>query len=375
MSRSSRSSSRARADKRRAVGDLGHRRGDRDVGLAVELAAHVLDRLLEAQPDLGFFDLEPADPLARLGELLLGRRLVRPADRRAWRPRPRAASDCSWRRRRRRSASCSASPARSASRAAIASIASRLCSSCGAPGPGPRFFVGPGGEPGFDLGQAGRRAPNAARRRPRSDLELLSEPRRMRRGLLDFGAARCQLSAAPASAVRASSSASTARADRAPRPPSRRPDPAAAQRSSSSIRRVEQRVALVERSGARRRRCAAARAARGSAASSSCRRRRSASVATQLGPARGGEPLALGLDRPRPRRRSRARRASACSTASASAAAVTADDPDGPARHGLGPPKRSPSRVTAIRLRVRQRDVERRGPARRRRARTARAAG
>ena len=57
---------------RGAVGDLGHRRRDRDVGLAVELAAHVLDRLLEAQADLGFFDLEPADALAHLGELLLG---------------------------------------------------------------------------------------------------------------------------------------------------------------------------------------------------------------------------------------------------------------------------------------------------------------
>ena len=58
---------------RDTVGDLGHRRRDRDVGLAVELAAHVLDGLLEAQADLGFFDLEPADALAQLGELLLGR--------------------------------------------------------------------------------------------------------------------------------------------------------------------------------------------------------------------------------------------------------------------------------------------------------------
>jgi len=32
-----------------------------------------LDRLLQPQADLGFFDLEPADALACLGELLLGR--------------------------------------------------------------------------------------------------------------------------------------------------------------------------------------------------------------------------------------------------------------------------------------------------------------
>ena len=41
---------------------------------------------------------------------------------------------------------------------------------------------------------------------------------------------------------------------------------------------------------------------------------------------------------------------------------MTADEPGGPARHGLGPPKRSPSRVTAIRSGVRERDVERRAP-------------
>ncbi len=45
---------------RRSVGDLGNRCRDRGFGLAVEVAAHLLDRLFEAQPDLGFFDLELA---------------------------------------------------------------------------------------------------------------------------------------------------------------------------------------------------------------------------------------------------------------------------------------------------------------------------
>ena len=72
MRRSSRSSSRGPGRQRDAFGHFGHRRGDRGVGFAVELAPDVLDRLLEPQADLGLFDLEPADALAQLGELLLG---------------------------------------------------------------------------------------------------------------------------------------------------------------------------------------------------------------------------------------------------------------------------------------------------------------
>ena len=53
-------------------GTSGSGRRERGVGLAVELVADAFDGLFEAHADLGFFDLEPADPFAQLAELLLG---------------------------------------------------------------------------------------------------------------------------------------------------------------------------------------------------------------------------------------------------------------------------------------------------------------
>ena len=54
-----------------AFGALGHGRGERGVGFAVELLADPLDGLFEPHAELGLFDLEAADALAQLGELLL----------------------------------------------------------------------------------------------------------------------------------------------------------------------------------------------------------------------------------------------------------------------------------------------------------------
>ena len=67
MSRSSRSSSRARATSVMPSGTSGAGCRERGVGLAVELVADALDRLFEAHAHLGFFDLEPADAFAQLG--------------------------------------------------------------------------------------------------------------------------------------------------------------------------------------------------------------------------------------------------------------------------------------------------------------------
>ena len=283
---------------RRAVGDLGHRRRDRDVGLAVELAAHVLDRLLEPQPDLGFLDLEPARP-ARAAR----RAAARPSARSARSPSSLAPGGA---RRFRLLLAPAAQPvgerarprrARSASRAASASTASRLCSSCARRA---RARASSSGRAASRASTSVRRAVSPERRSSTggaADLELLAQlrprargPARPRRG----SAASC--SAAAASAARASSSASTAARTRASGGLAGSRDRAccvgdelARPGASSNAWRSSSDAART--STARR-----SSAARAVSASSSCRRRRSRFGRDELGAARGGEPLARELD-------------------------------------------------------------------------------
>ena len=310
MSRSSRSSSRARADKRRAVGHLGHRRGDRDVGLAVEVAAHVLDRLLEPQPDLGFFDLEPADPLAQLRELLLGlgplgAQPVEPAPGGAGRlrlllaPPAQPLGELLGLR----------SPAREPRRRSRRSH--RACAPAARGAPAPALLRRAGPRAALRARPAGASSPD--RRSSTAALRISSsvgaEPR-AHAACSTSARLAASCSAAPASAVRASSSASTAARD----PRARRPPGAAGSGGCAATELLDpaRRATRAARRATRRarrpsRRSSAARCGR--AASSSCRRRaiRFASRRARRG-ARGGEPLTLDLDRLRRGDRSRARR-------------------------------------------------------------------
>src|SRR5204863_8448922 len=61
-----------------SVRSLGLGRGDRGVGLAIEVAPHLFHRLLEAQSDLGLLHLELSRPLAQLRQPLLGLRATLP---------------------------------------------------------------------------------------------------------------------------------------------------------------------------------------------------------------------------------------------------------------------------------------------------------
>ena len=312
--RSSRSSSRARAGSVMPSGTSGIGRGERDVGFAVELVADALDGLLEPQPDLGLFDLEPA-------------RRARAARRAASRPRR---ARCAGRRAGGRLRACrfrlllaalaqpfgerSISRLRArAARAIRPSTAARARSSWARRARGLRLLVGAGREPRFDVRQPPAEHRAALFDGGAADFEVLAQ----------LGGLRAQPFAARACAAARVVDAALALGEPRVRSAAFELSGELGEPRASSSRDAASATScwpLFERRGrALRRRAGAAR--RGAVSrSSSVRRRRSRSVATSsarraaasrwralLDARRLGVAPRLPPRRPRRRRRRRAR--------------------------------------------------------------------
>ncbi len=231
----------------------------------------------------------------------------------------------------------------------------------GAAGAGAGFLVGTGGEPGLELGES-RRADRCAALRSR------------RGGSRAAGAARPPSATACSTSARLAARCSTAAASaRARLVECRFRDQHPRERDVARFgillghgrqrldARREVRTPFLQRRGLHVDRAPAARPPAASAPRArggGPGRARSRASSARRAAASCWRASSDRVARPLPRASSAS---SACSTASASAAGVTADTPGGPARHGLGPPNRSPSRVTAI-TSARERDVERCAP-------------